>query len=60
MSDDKSKVGKPDHKRINVNAPYELKEWSKKFGVSPERLKEAAVKVGPMATDVANHLGKSG
>jgi hypothetical protein len=34
-----------------------LRDWSKKFEVSPERLKEAVAKVGPMA---ANYLGKSG
>ena len=60
MADDKSKTGKADRDRINVNEPYELRDWSKKFGVSPERLKEAVAKVGPMASDVANHLGKSG
>ena len=60
MPDDKPKIDKRDRERINVNEPYELRDWSKKFGVSPERLKEAVAKVGPMASDVANHLGRSG
>lgn len=58
MADDKTKVGKADRDRININEPYELRDWSQKFGVSPERLKEAVGKVGPMASDVAKHLGR--
>jgi hypothetical protein len=60
MADDKTKTGKADRDRINVNEDYELRDWSKKFGVSPERLKEAVAKVGPKASDVANYLGNSG
>ena len=58
MADDTSKVGKADRDRVNINEPYELRDWSQKFGVSPERLAEAVTKVGPMAKDVAKHLGK--
>ena len=32
MADDKTKAGKPDRDRINVNEPYELRDWGKKFG----------------------------
>jgi uncharacterized protein DUF3606 len=46
------------------NAPkrrtYELRYWSKKFGVSHDQLKAAVSKVGVMADDVARELGKSG
>lgn len=58
MADDKKKVGKSDRDRINVGEDYELRDWSKKFGVSPERLKAAVQKVGPMADDVWRELGK--
>ena len=58
MSDDKTKTGKPDRDRINVNEDYELRDWSQKFGITAERLKEAVAKVGPMAADVRKHLGK--
>ena len=40
MADDKTKTRKPDRDRINVNEDYELRDWSKKFGVTlraPER-----------------------
>ena len=58
MADDKTKTGKPDRDRINVSEDYELRDWSKKFGVTPERLKEAVAEVGPMVSDVAKYIGK--
>ncbi|HVT50172.1 MAG TPA: DUF3606 domain-containing protein [Dongiaceae bacterium] len=59
MADDKSKPGKPDRDRISTSEAYELADWSRKFGVSPEELKAAVARVGPMAKDVARALGKS-
>jgi hypothetical protein len=59
MADDKNKTGKPDRDRVNVNEPYELRDWAKHFGVSEETLKAAVSKAGPMASDVAKHLGKT-
>ena len=56
MANDKTKTGKPDRDRINVNEDYELRDWSKKFGVTRERLIEAVDEVGPMAADVAKYL----
>jgi hypothetical protein len=56
MSDDKSKVGSPDRDRINVHEDYELRHWSKKFGVSADELKAAVTAVGPMAKAVEAHL----
>jgi hypothetical protein len=58
MSDDKSKTGGPDRQRINTSEEYEVRDWSKKLGVTPEQLKDAVVKVGPMADDVRRELGK--
>jgi len=59
MADDKTKAGKPDRDRINVNEDYELRDWSNKFGVSEAELRAAVKAVGPMAKDVAQKLGKS-
>ena len=56
MSDDKNKSHGQDRQRINVNQDYELRDWSKKFGVSPEELKRAVAKVGDRATDVEREL----
>jgi hypothetical protein len=57
MADDKTQAGGPDRQRINTNEEYELRDWSKKFGVTPEQLKDAVKKVGPMADDVKRELG---
>lgn len=59
MADDKTKTGKSDRDRINVNEDYELRQWCQKFGVTQAVLKAAVKKVGPMARDVAKELGKS-
>ena len=56
--DDKSKTGKADDSRINVNESYELQYWSKKFNVSEERLREAVKAVGPLVSDVEKYLRK--
>lgn len=57
MADDRTKTGKPDRDRINVNEEYELHDWAENLGISPERLKEVVAKVGPMVSDVKKHLG---
>jgi hypothetical protein len=57
MADDKSKAGGQDRTRINVNEDYELRDWAKKFNVSPDRLKAAVKEVGTAAKDVEKHLG---
>jgi Protein of unknown function (DUF3606) len=54
--DDKTKRGGQDRTRIDVSEDYELRDWSEKFGVSPERLKEAVQAVGNKAADVEQHL----
>ena len=56
QADDKTKVGGQDRRRINLNEDYELRDWSKKFGVSPERLKEAVASVGDQADKVESFL----
>lgn len=58
MADDKKNTGGQDRLRINVNEDYELRDWSKKFGVTAEQLKAAVKKVGVMAADVEKELKK--
>jgi len=58
MPDNLKKTGPQDDQRINVNQDYELRDRSKKFAVTPEKLKEAVRTVGPMVKDVKKHLGK--
>lgn len=56
MSDDKTKSGGQDRSRINIHEEYELRDWSKRLGVSPDELKKAVAAVGTKADDVEAHL----
>jgi hypothetical protein len=58
MPDDKSKTGQADDIRINVHENYELRDWSQKLGVTPDKLKELVRVNGPMVKDVKKALGK--
>lgn len=56
MSDDKSKSGGQDRTRISLSEDYEVRDWSKKFGVSEDELKAAVKAVGNDAAAVEAHL----
>jgi hypothetical protein len=47
-----------DRSRINIHEEYELRDWSKRLGVTPEELKKAVGQVGTSADAVRKHLGK--
>ena len=49
-----------DRQRIDVNEDYELRDWSKKFGVSKDQLKEAVQAVGDQADRVEEFLKRRG
>ena len=60
MPDDRTQRGGQDRSRINLAQDYEVRDWAKKFGVSPEELKKAVQAVGDRADKVEAHLkGKS-
>jgi Protein of unknown function (DUF3606) len=56
MSDNLQNRGGSDRNRIDVHQDHELRDWSKKFGVSPEQLKEAVQAVGTQADRVQEFL----
>jgi hypothetical protein len=56
MTDDKSKPGGQDRTRINVHEEYEVRDWSKRFGISTDELRAAVRAVGPHAATVEHHL----
>ena len=56
MADDKSNTGSPDRQRINTGQAHEVRDWSKKFGVTEEMLKTAVAQVGNAAKDVERYL----
>lgn len=56
MADDKSQTGGQDRSRIDVREDYELRDWSRKFGVTPDDLKRAVQTVGTNAADVERYF----
>jgi hypothetical protein len=58
MSEDQTPRGAADRARINIHETYELQNWADRLSVSPERLKDAVAKVGPVAGHVATYLQK--
>ena len=59
MSDNKSNRGPQDRSRIALGEDYEVAYWTKKFGVTPDQLKDAVVEAGSnSAQAVADYLGK--
>jgi hypothetical protein len=56
MADDLKQAGKPDDQRINVDQDHESSYWSKKLGVSRDKLRETVAKAGPMVKNVEREL----
>lgn len=56
MPDDKTNSGGQDRARIALSQDYEVRDWAKKFGVTPEELKAAVMAVGNIASVVEAHL----
>lgn len=56
MADNKSKRGGSDRGLIAASEPYEVRYWSKKFKVTPAKLKYAVKKVGHSAKKVEAYI----
>ena len=56
MADDKRKRGGADRGLIALSEPYEVRYWSKKFKVTPAKLKYAVKKVGHSAKKVGSYI----
>lgn len=56
MPDDLTKRRPMDAERININQAYEVEKWCHKFKCTPQELKDAVKKAGPMAKDVEKEL----
>ncbi|MFG6417249.1 DUF3606 domain-containing protein [Roseateles sp. DC23W] len=56
MSDDKTKSGGQDRKRISLSEDYEVRDWSQTFGVTADELRAAVQAVGNDAAAVEAHL----
>mgnify|MGYP001545502124 CR=1 FL=1 len=56
MSDNTKNVGSPDRDRISLSEDYEVRYWSKRFGVTAEGLKNAVNHVGNNPKNVEDYL----
>ena len=56
MTDSKSKRGGNDRALIALSEPYEVSYWSKKFKITPAKLKYAVKKVGHSAKKVEAYI----
>lgn len=59
MPDNTQATGGQDRKRIALNEEYELKDWARKFGVTPDELKRAVQAVGDQADRVEEYLARN-
>ncbi|MEM1007363.1 MAG: DUF3606 domain-containing protein [Myxococcota bacterium] len=59
MPDDKTIREPHDKKRIDINDPKELRNWSDSLGVSQEELIRAVQAVGTSASAVRAYLSKN-
>lgn len=57
MPDDPTKRGPQDRSRISLEEDYEVRYWTRRFGVSKEELAEAVRAVGHSVERVSEHLG---
>jgi hypothetical protein len=56
MSDEKTKRASQDGKFISFEEDDDIEYWTKKFGVTGERLAKAIGRVGPTAEAVERYL----
>ncbi|SKC56983.1 DUF3606 domain-containing protein [Pseudoxanthomonas indica] len=59
MSDDLTKRGEPDRSRIALGEEHEVRYWTKKFGITEERLQAAVKAVGNSAQNVEAWLDRN-
>ncbi len=57
--DDKTIRNGQDRKQVSLTEPYEVRDWSQRFGVSEDELRRAHGKVGSSAEAIARELGKT-
>lgn len=58
MPDNLTKKIPQDASKVNVNEPYEVVYWCKKFGCTEAQLRAAVKAVGTKASAVQTHLKK--
>ncbi len=56
MSHTMRQRNRQEHKKLNVNEEYELLDWSERYGVSADRIRDAVKAVGDRVSDVVKYL----
>ena len=56
MADDPYDDGGGDRRRINMRAPYEVREWANRLRVSRAELEEAVALVGNEVAELEKHF----
>jgi hypothetical protein len=56
MTDDTMKKRPQDPTKINIQQQHELQYWADKFGVTPERIRQAVQRVGTSPNDVEREV----
>jgi len=59
MPDDTAERRPQDASRIALEEDYEVRYWTKKWGITREELADAVARAGNSAAAVARHLGRS-
>jgi hypothetical protein len=59
MSDDLTKRGEPDRSRISLGEEREVRYWTKKFGISEDKLRAAVEAVGNSTQNVETWLDRN-
>ena len=56
MSHFRRQQARTEQKRVNIDEEFELRDWTERYGVSADRIREAVRMVGDKATDVVKYL----
>ena len=56
MSYYKRQNPRQEQRRLNIDEEYELMDWAERYGVPPDRIREAVKVVGDRVTDVVRYL----
>ncbi|UKT62585.1 DUF3606 domain-containing protein [Pedobacter mucosus] len=57
--DYKSIIKSTDKETIDINENFDVENWSERFGVSGDKLKQAVDTVGPFAEEVEKYLNSN-
>ncbi len=59
MTDNLARRRPEDSKKININQFWEMRDWTKKLGVTRSELRSAVSDVGPMVADLQKLLSNN-